>query len=381
MKNLGIYIHIPFCKKKCYYCDFVSFSCKDNLIVKYIDCLKKEIKSSIKINSIDDYIINTIYIGGGTPSYIDSKYIVDVLAEIKQKFKVDESAEITIEVNPGTVTKEKLEDMFEAGVNRLSIGLQSDNDYILKTIGRIHNYKEFLNTYNLARKVGFKNINIDLMLGLPNQTVEMLENTVNNIINLKPEHVSIYSLILEEGTKLEELVNDGIISLPDENEEREMYYIVREILEQNHYFQYEISNYSKIGFESKHNLACWNQEEYIGFGVASHSYIDKERFSNIDNIEEYIKNIEDGNVSKNYKIHEKQNKETQMKEYMMLGLRKIEGISILKFKEKFIENPILIFKNELNKLVNKGLLEIDGDYIRLTLKGIDFANIVWEEFV
>ena len=381
MKKLGIYIHIPFCKSKCYYCDFVSFSCKDNLIEKYIECLKKEIKSSIIIDNTENYTVNTIYIGGGTPSYVDSKYIVDVLNEIKQTYKVEDTPEITIEVNPGTITNEKLKDMYEAGINRLSIGLQSDNDDILKTIGRIHNYKEFLNIYNLARKIGFKNINIDLMLALPGQSLEQLEDTVNNVIKLKPEHISIYSLILEEGTKLEKLVNDGKLKLPEEELERQMYYLVREILKQNEYYQYEISNYSKVGYESKHNLACWNQEEYIGFGTAAHSYVNKERFSNIDNLEQYISNIENDEIMKNYIIHEIHNREAQMNEYMILGLRKIEGISILKFKEKFNENPIYLYRNKLSNLVNKELVEIDGDNIKLTLKGIDFANIVWEEFI
>ena len=381
MKKLGIYIHIPFCKSKCYYCDFVSFSCKDNLIEKYIECLKKEIKSSIIIDNTENYTVNTIYIGGGTPSYVDSKYIVDVLNEIKQTYKVEDTPEITIEVNPGTITNEKLKDMYEAGINRLSIGLQSDNDDILRTIGRIHNYNEFLNTYNLARKIGFKNINIDLMLALPGQSLEQLEDTVNNVIKLKPEHISIYSLILEEGTKLEKLVNDGKLKLPEDELERQMYYLVREILKQNEYYQYEISNYSKVGYESKHNLACWNQEEYIGFGTAAHSYVNKERFSNIDNLEQYISNIENDEIMKNYIIHEIQNREAQMNEYMILGLRKIEGISILKFKEKFNENPIYLYRNKLSNLVNKELVEIDGDNIKLTLKGIDFANIVWEEFI
>lgn len=381
MKEIGIYIHIPFCKKKCNYCDFISFQNKNEYIEQYINCLKKEIEESIKIENIEEIIVRTIYIGGGTPSYISSNYIVDLIKEIKEKYKITADAEITIEVNPGTVTKEKLEDYYNIGINRLSIGLQSDNDEILKKIKRIHTYQEFLETYELARDIGFKNINIDLMLALPNQTIEILENTVNNIIKLKPEHISVYSLIIEEGTKLEEQVKNKEIKLPDENTERIMYNLVNEILKQNNYIQYEISNYSKPNFNSKHNLDCWSQKEYIGFGVASHSYINMERFSNTENLEEYIKNIENEEIQKNYIINEIQDKTIQMKEYMMLGLRKIQGISISEFKQKFNENPIYLYRIELDKLVKKELIEIDFNNIKLTKKGLDFANLVWEEFI
>lgn len=381
MKELGIYVHIPFCKRKCNYCDFISFQNKDEIILKYIECLKKEIRQSIKLTNSKDYIVKTIYIGGGTPSFIKSKYIIEIIKEIRKKYIVDENTEITIELNPGTVTEQKLSDYYNLGINRLSIGLQSDNDEILKNIGRIHTYSEFLDTYKLARKVGFKNINVDLMLGLPNQTIEMLENTVNNVIKLEPEHISVYSLILEEGTKLERQITNGELNLPDENTERIMYHLVKEILKQNGFIQYEISNYSKIGFKSKHNTDCWNQKEYIGFGLAAHSYIGMERFSNTTDIEEYIKNIENDHIEKNYTINEKQDKISQMKEYMMLGLRKIKGISITEFEQKFNQNPIYLYRMELNKLVNEELLEIDVDNIKLTLKGLDFANLVWEEFI
>lgn len=381
MKEIGIYIHIPFCKKKCNYCDFISFQNKNEYIEQYISCLKKEIEKSIKIENIEEIIVKTIYIGGGTPSYISSNYIVDLIKEIKKKYKIIDNAEITIEVNPGTVTRSKLEDYYNIGINRLSIGLQSDNYDILKKIKRIHTYSEFLETYELARDIGFKNINIDLMLGLPNQTIEILENTVNKIIKLKPEHISIYSLIIEEGTKLEEQIKNEEIKLPDENTERIMYHLVNEILKQNNYIQYEISNYSKPNFNSKHNLDCWNQKEYIGFGVASHSYINMERFSNTENLEEYIKNIKNEQIQNNYTINEVQNKTTQMKEYMMLGLRKMQGISISEFKQKFNENPIYLYRIELNKLIEKELIEIDFDNIKLTKKGLDFANLVWEEFI
>lgn len=380
MKELGIYIHIPFCKQKCSYCDFTSFANKEEHIKKYIKCLIKEIEN-VSMAEKNSYVVNTIYIGGGTPSFIDSKYIIEILEKIKDKFKLKENAEITIEVNPGTVNEKKLRDYIEAGINRISIGLQSTNNEILKQIGRIHTYEEFLNTYNLARKVGFKNINVDLMLALPNQTLEDINESLQNVISIQPEHISVYSLILEEGTILEKLVNQNKVQLPSEDEERKMYWQVKNALEQNGYIHYEISNFSKKGFESKHNTNCWEQGEYLGFGLSAHSYIYSKRFCNTNDIEQYIKNIENNNFKNNIEICEIQNEEDKKKEYMLLGLRKVEGINIQEFKNKFIDNPIYLYRKELEKLVKEDLLEIDLNQIKLTNKGLDLANLVWEEFV
>lgn len=375
--ELGIYVHIPFCAGKCFYCDFVSFAGKEKLILEYVKAVQKEIIKEAKEHTGSK--VTTIYIGGGTPSFIDSKYIVEIVSKIKDNYKVDPNAEITIEINPGTVSKEKLEDYIKCGINRVSIGLQSTDNKLLKQIGRIHTYEQFLLTYELVRSVGFKNVNIDLMLALPNQTIEILEDSLNKIIGLAPEHISVYSLILEEGTKLYDLVESGETKLVDEDTERKMYWQVKNILEENEYNHYEISNFAKRGYESKHNLNCWEQKEYLGIGAAAHSYYNKKRYSNTDNIEEYIKNI---NEEKNTKItHEIQTDVNEQKEYMLLGLRKIEGVSISKFKEKFIQNPIYIFRKELDKLVEEELIEVDIDSIKLTNKGLDFANIVWEEFV
>lgn len=379
-KELGIYVHIPFCVQKCFYCDFISFANKKEMIKDYIEALKKEIEYvGVDLVSAQNPIITTIYIGGGTPSFIDSKYIVDIIDIIRSNYQVSKTAEITIEINPGTVTKEKLEEYIKCGINRASIGLQSTDNKLLSEIGRIHTYEQFLNTYEMARSVGFKNINVDLMLALPNQTIETLEDSLKKVIAIKPEHISVYSLILEEGTELYALVESGKIKLIDEETERKMYWKVKNILEQNGYNHYEISNFAKRGYESKHNLNCWEQKEYIGMGAAAHSYIDKIRYSNIKTIEEYIENI---NAGKNTKIiHETQKETEEQKEYMLLGLRKIEGASISKFKEKFVQNPIYIFRKELNKLVEEELVEVDIDTIKLTNKGLDFANLVWEEFV
>lgn len=388
MKDIGIYVHIPFCKHKCYYCDFISYANKESLVERYINVLIREITDVATGNRLDYengidelFNVNTIYIGGGTPSFIESKYIVNIISTIKEYFKINENAEITLEVNPGTVNENKLKDYFNAGVNRLSIGLQATNDSLLKEIGRIHTYEEFLNTYKLARKIGFKNINADLMIGLPKQTIEDVEKAVNDLIKLGLEHISVYSLILEEGTVLEEQIRSGKLKLPEDEEEREMYWKVKSILEANGYIHYEISNFAKKGYESQHNLDCWRQKEYVGFGVAAHSYTNDVRYSNIENLEEYIENYENDKLEETFIFNEKLTHNMKVKEYMMLGLRKLKGVSIQEFKEKFAANPIYVFKNELEKLVNEDLLEIDGDYIRLTKKGLDLANLVWEEFV
>ena len=388
MKDIGIYVHIPFCKHKCYYCDFISYANKESLVERYINVLIREITDVATGNRLDYengidelFNVNTIYIGGGTPSFIESKYIVNIISTIKEYFKINENAEITLEVNPGTVNENKLKDYFNAGVNRLSIGLQATNDSLLKEIGRIHTYEEFLNTYKLARKIGFKNINADLMIGLPKQTIEDVEKAVNDLIKLGLEHISVYSLILEEGTVLEEQIRSGKLKLPEDEKEREMYWKVKNILEANGYIHYEISNFAKKGYESQHNLDCWRQKEYVGFGVAAHSYTNDVRYSNIENLEEYIENYENDKLEETFIFNEKLTHNMKVKEYMMLGLRKLNGVSIQEFKEKFAANPIYVFKNELEKLVNEDLLEIDGDYIRLTKRGLDLANLVWEEFV
>ena len=316
MEDLGIYVHIPFCKRKCDYCDFISYENKEQLIEQYVNKLQEEISNK---EELENRTISTIYLGGGTPSYIQSKYIKEILEIINKRFNVNNDAEVTIEVNPGTVNKEKLKEYYDAGINRLSIGLQSTDDELLKVIGRIHTYRQFLETYEMARQVGFNNINVDLMIGLPMQNINNIKDSLKEIISLQPEHISVYSLILEEGTKLEKKVINNEIVLPNEELERKTYWEVKSVLEQEGYLHYEISNFCKKGYESKHNLNCWEQKEYLGFGLAAHSYFNDVRYSNIENIEDYMK-------SKNKKItHEIQTKETKMKEYMLLRIKKNRG--------------------------------------------------------
>ena len=372
MKKIGIYVHIPFCKKKCKYCDFISFENSLNFQDDYIKALLDEIDNCDK----KGFTVNTIYFGGGTPSIISKDLIVKVLNRIKTKFSVEEDCETTIEVNPGTVNKEKLEKYINNGFNRISIGLQSANDKVLKSIGRIHDYKEFTECFKMARNVGFKNINVDIMLGLPNQGIFDLVDSVNKVIFLKPEHISLYSLILEENTVLEREVKGGLYIMPTDEEERNMYDTAKKTLEKSGYIQYEISNFAKKGYESKHNLNCWKQEEYLGFGLAAHSYFDRKRFSNTTNLKKYIENQKQSVI-----INENQTEEDTKKEYMLLGLRKLDGISISEFERKFGINPLFYFRFEISKLVEEDLIEVDLDNIKMTRKGLDLANLIFEEFV
>ncbi len=374
-KDIGLYIHMPFCKAKCYYCDFISYANKEKLIKEYVEALIKEMKH---IN-LSKYSIQTVYIGGGTPSLIDNESISKIMDNVR--LFVADNAEITIEINPGTANKEKLKKYKEIGINRLSIGLQSADNELLSEIGRIHKYEDFLNVYNEARNIGFRNINVDLMLGLPNQDLKKLEESVKEVITLSPEHISIYSLILEENTKLYDMVMNEELKLPDEAIERKMYWNVKKMLENEGYIHYEISNFAKEGYKSRHNSDCWEQKEYIGIGVSSHSYLNNKRYSNSESVEEYIKNINNNDFDKNITIHEEQTKEDKQKEYMILGLRKINGVNITKFKNKFGENPIFLYRQELNKLVQEELIEIYDNNIKLTDKGLDLANVVWEEFI
>ena len=388
MKEIGIYVHIPFCKQKCNYCDFNSFANKGEYIEKYIKCVQKEIKNvgdRVRLKSNGDYtnlpIAKTIYIGGGTPSFIDTKYIEDIVETIETNFEMDKNIEVTIEVNPGTVTLEKLKKYRDIGINRLSIGLQTSNDTLLKLIGRVHDYAQFMQTINLAKSVGFQNINVDTMIGLPKQTIYDVEDTLNKLIDLDITHISVYSLIVEEGTKIEEELKDGKLILPDEELERYMYWFAKRKLEANGYIHYEISNFAKIPYRSRHNLDCWNQKEYIGFGVSASSYENNIRYKNIDSVEKYIKNIEEDKEKINVIIEERQDKQTKMNEYMILGLRKINGINIDEFRKKFEVSPLYIYNKQLTKLLRDGLIHIDTNNIRLSKKGLDLANIVWEEFI
>jgi len=363
---IGLYIHIPFCKSKCFYCDFNSFANKEELIEKYIESVKKEILEY----DLNQYEIKTIYIGGGTPSIINEKYIEDILKTID----ISKAVEITIEVNPGTVNYKKLKKYYDIGINRLSIGLQTTHDCLLKQLGRIHTYEDFIKTYETARKVGFKNINIDLMLGLPNQTLDDLQQSLEQIVDLKPEHISVYSLILEEGTALYKKVEDKEICMLEDNLEREMYWHTKNYLEKKGYNHYEISNFALKNFESIHNTDCWKQKEYIGIGAGASSFLNNKRYTNSNEIEEYISNNKQ-------ELQEVLDEKSKKQEFVMLGLRKLDGINLQEFYDKFNVEFLDEFKKEYEKLLSTGLISFENGYIKLTNKGIDLANVVWQEFV
>ena len=387
-QDIGIYVHIPFCKSKCYYCDFISFPNIESKEDIYVEALLKEIKKYGKENKLlsengieKRYNVRTIYIGGGTPSYIKASNIERIINTIKENFIIEDEAEISIEVNPGTVDFEKLKTYFICGINRISIGLQTANNKLLKTIGRIHTYEDFLETYKLATSVGFDNINVDLMIGLPKQTIKEVKEEIEEIVKLNPTHISIYSLILEENTKLYSLITSNKIKSIDDEKERKMYWYAKEYLEKQGYMHYEISNFAKPNYKCQHNIDCWNQKEYMGFGLAAASFMNNVRYRNEENLIKYLRNIANGDYSKNLIFDERLTKLAKMKEYMILGLRKTEGVNILKFMELFGISPFFKFMREFDKLVNEGLLTIDDHNIKLTNKGLDYANIVWEEFL
>ena len=373
MKEISLYIHIPFCKQKCFYCDFLSFAGKESLMEEYVEALIREIRERAS-----KYIIKSIFIGGGTPSYLEVEQIENMLKEISY-LKIKQNAEVTMECNPGTLTKEKLKVMKDGGINRISFGLQSCNDELLKKIGRIHDYKEFLENYNMAREIGFNNINIDLMYGLPNQNEEDWKNTLNKICTLNPEHISAYSLIIEEGTAFYKMYENNKLILPEEDIERKMDSYTEKILEQNGYIKYEISNYAKDNKECEHNKVYWSLGEYIGVGVAASTYIDGNRVVNIDGIQQYIDNMKNG-ISVIAETH-KNSKEDEVEEYVFMGLRMKRGINIEDFNQKFGVPIESIYKEVIEKNISKDLLRISNGYMALTNKGIELSNYVMSDFI
>ncbi len=367
----GLYIHIPFCIKKCNYCVFISYTDKaDCFIASYCDALKKEMQ--FYSQKMQSYLFDTVFIGGGTPSAIQPHYITDILNELRQKFTITGDAEITIEANPGTLNEEKLNSYRNAGINRLSLGVQSMDDEVLKAIGRIHNAVDARESFYLARKCGFDNINIDVMYALPKQSLKSYIDTLNKIIDLSPKHISAYSLILEEGTKLDSMYSKGEITLPDEDEAYLMHRAGIELLTSNGYNRYEISNYAKKGYECRHNLNYWQNGEYLGLGVAAHSAIrfndNIERWSNTNLLEEYIAYPEKENT------HEVIEKDEEMFEFLMLSLRKISGFSLEEFKNQFGINFFDKYKKQSEILENKGWLNLSGNRLKMTDKGLDMQN-------
>ena len=384
---LGIYIHIPFCDKKCDYCDFLSGPANNQTKEAYSKAIIEEIKAYKDL--MDDYLVKTIFIGGGTPSSIEANYIVQILDSIINNFNLDVE-EISIETNPGTLSREKLKSYKDVGINRLSIGLQSTNNQELKLLGRIHTYEEFLENYHLARELGYSNINIDLMSGLPGQSVEAWEESLQKVLALKPEHISAYSLIIEEGTPFYERYGDKNASDIDEENsrgngnideetDRLIYSKTKEMLELHGYNRYEISNYARQGYECKHNKSYWERIPYLGLGLGSSSLIDNTRYNNEENLRNYIKNSSKPSLlRKNLIIL---SKEEAMEEFMFLGLRLTKGISKSKFHQEFGIPIEEIFHKQINQSIKEGVLEEIADTIRLTDYGLDVSNHVLARFL
>lgn len=377
----GIYIHIPFCVHKCIYCDFLSAPADDAVKYAYTKALINEIRNTadkqINDNQTRDKI-TSIFFGGGTPSVLPDGCIADILMAVRDCFDIEDDAEITMECNPGTVNESRLSEYRAAGVNRLSFGLQSADNNELKMLGRIHTFEQFVESFRLARKAGFNNINVDLMSAIPGQTEATLENTFDKVMALQSEHISVYSLILEDGTYLADNI-DKFPPVPDEDEDRRMYHMTNERLHSAGYERYEISNYSRKGFECRHNLLYWNRGEYYGFGCSAAGFIGNERYSDIRDVKKYIEL--NGDIEKLHENIEILTKEDAIEEFMFLGLRKMAGVDVMDFQRRFgvpIEN---VYAKEIEHNIDKGLLIRQGDMLKLTEYGIDICNTVMSDFI
>ena len=382
MRKMELYVHIPFCVQKCAYCDFLSMPAESTVKIAYIRKLREEIR--LKAKNFTDREIVSVFFGGGTPSILHGQQIVEVMDTIRSSFQLSPDAEITIECNPGTLTNEKLEAYKKAGINRLSIGLQSAQDKELQLLGRIHTYEDFLESYDCARKQGFSNINVDLMSALPGQTLKTWEQTLKRVTMLRPEHISAYSLIIEEGTPFHKLYGyddetrkkgEKPLFLPSEEEERQMYQFTKEFLEKKGYYRYEISNYARPGKECVHNTGYWKRVDYLGVGLGAASLIDNMRFSNVTTLTEYLRT---DFLDTEY---EELTKNQQMEEFMFLGLRMQEGINRGEFLETF-EVPVeSIFGEALERMKQQGLVTETGGQICLTDMGFDVSNYVFSELL
>ncbi len=374
---LGLYIHIPFCVSKCNYCDFNSFKLNKELKERYIKDLRKEME--LYSNDFEKKEITSIFLGGGTPSILESEDIREIFNNIKLNFKIKKDAEITIECNPGTLSREKLITMKEVGINRLSIGLQAVQNYHLKSIGRIHTYEDFVKNYKEALDVGLKNINIDLMYALPNQKIEEWKESLEKIVQLNPSHISAYSLILEEGTKLYDMYEKDEFEVIDEETDIKMYNLTINYLKENGYNQYEISNYSKDGYECKHNILYWKCGHYIGLGPGASGYIDSYRYNNVNSLNEYHDKLLNNEKPVDFK--DDLSIEDKIQEKIFMGLRMNEGIKFEDFKSEFGLNFKVRFKNILSKLKERKLIDIDDEEFKLTQLGREISNSIFIEFM
>ena len=398
---IQLYLHIPFCVKKCDYCDFLSFQADERTQWEYVEAFMREIYYYGA--RMKEYEVSTIFIGGGTPSYLDERKMCQILDALHRSFYIRSDVEVTIECNPGTLTKEKLQHYHKAGINRLSIGLQSADNEELQTLGRIHTYEQFLQTFVMAREAGFENINVDLISGIPYQTTEKFLTTLKKVVRLQPEHISAYSLIVEEGTpfferyELDRQCQEAGLdtkALPNEEETYAILKATQKYLKEAGYEQYEISNFAKKGQECRHNIGYWTRAYYLGMGLGASSMIENVRFSNETDLHKYMestKNIQ----NKDFKQVEARPviattmqkdvkrllKSAQMEEFMFLGLRMNRGISKNIFEKTFGVSVESVYKEILEELTQKELLKISEDTIALTDRGMDVANYVMSQFL
>ena len=382
MKELELYLHIPFCERKCAYCDFLSAPADPPVRISYIKKLQEEI--AYYGAQYGEYQVSSIFFGGGTPTILEGYQLAAILETVKEHFNIATDAEITVECNPGTLTAGKAEKLVQAGFNRLSMGLQSADDRELQLLGRIHNFAQFLESYDLARKAGFENINVDLMSALPGQTVKSWQNTLQKVTALRPEHISAYSLIIEEGTPFyERFAEDEQIReegghprlLPEEEVERQMYELTEAFLHTKGYERYEISNYAKQGYECRHNCGYWTRKDYLGLGLGASSFVEHQRFQNTSDLKEYLE-------QEYHHIHiETLDKKSEMEEYMFLGLRLMAGVSRQQFEKTFQVTLDSVYGEVLRKLKGEQLIEEVAGYVRLTEHGIDVSNYVLSEFL
>lgn len=380
-KSLELYIHIPFCVQKCKYCDFLSAPADETVKEAYMKALCREIIE--KSRDYQAYVVTTVFIGGGTPTAVPAVWIKHVMESVRQHYNLLEEAEITMEMNPGTVEPDAWQTYRKAGINRLSIGLQSTEAAELRVLGRIHSYEQFLETYRLARSCGFENINVDIMSALPGQTRESYQRTLERVTGLvpPPEHISAYSLIVEEGTPFYEAYEAGRLDLPDEDTERSMYELTGSFLHERGYERYEISNYAKPGKECRHNLGYWERVNYLGFGIGAASLIENVRFQNGRDLESYLQApCEATEEYQHLSVAE------QMEETMFLGLRKTAGVDLEAFEETFDVSFGQVYGEVAEKHIQEGLLERKPDssgrqYLALTAKGMDVSNYVMADFL
>ncbi len=378
-QKVGIYCHIPFCIKKCAYCDFNSWVCQDEKTIDhYFQALKKEILGFVE-GQKEKIAVDSIYFGGGTPSAVGAIKIKDLMDLLKTHFVLSKESEITLEVNPGTITEEKLLVYKEAGINRISVGFQAWQNDLLGLLGRAHDQKDFIQAMAAMKKIGFTNISVDLMYGIPRQSLAMMEETLNALVAFKASHFSCYSLILEANTPLTKKVEKGLLKLPAEDKERQMHWLIDEFLKKNKYDHYEISSFAKRGYQSRHNLKYWQMAPYLGFGLGAHGFYQGVRYGNEDSYKKYMGLIELGRdpSQKESPLTKRQ----WMNEWMVLGLRKLAGVDNREFQSFFQLDFFKVYENEIKALIKRNLLVQEGHCLRLSSHGQDFANQVFGTFI